>query len=161
VGSPPRGGAKHRFRSWTVEQKAHRAERLGFDALHVSDHLGAPAPFPTLMATSTHRRDRAAGDPLAERITFIRNAAVDRFELNIAITAAPTDDSGMPDLTIPRRFLPTFSDEELLRHPGVLSGSPRDITDRIRAYRDSYGITYIIVQAPHAEAFGKVIDELR
>jgi hypothetical protein len=107
---------------------------------------------------------RRGEDQLAERIAFVRTAAADRFadiELNIATTAAPTDGSGMPDLSIPRRFLPTFSDEELLRHPGVLSGSPRDIADRIRSYRDSYGITYIIVQAPRVEAFGKVIDELR
>jgi probable F420-dependent oxidoreductase len=111
--------------------------------------------------------DRAAGDgrdPLAERIGFVREAAGDRFdglELNIAITAMPLDSSGMPDLSIPRRFLPTLSDEELLRHPGVLAGSTRDMADRIREYRDTYGISYIIVQAPHAESFAKVIAELR
>ena len=110
--------------------------------------------------------DRApgAGDPLAERIAFVREAAGDRFdelELNIAITAMPLDSSGMPDLSIPRRFLPTLSDEELLRHPGVLSGSTRDMADRIREYRDTYGVSYIIVQAPHAESFAKVIAELR
>ncbi len=111
--------------------------------------------------------DRAAGateDPLAERIEFVRNAAGDRFdalELNIAITAMPIDGSGMPDLSIPRRFLPTLSDDELLRHPGVLFGSVRDMADRISGYRDTYGVSYIIVQAPHAEAFSKVIAELR
>jgi probable F420-dependent oxidoreductase len=111
--------------------------------------------------------DRAAdadADPLAERIAFVRNAAGDRFdelELNIAITAMPIDGSGMPDLSIPRRFLPTLSDEELLRHPGTLSGSVRDMADRIRGYRDTYGVSYIIVQAPHAEPFSKVIAELR
>jgi probable F420-dependent oxidoreductase len=111
--------------------------------------------------------DRAAGaseDPLAERIEFVRNAAGDRFdqlELNIAITAMPRDDSGMPDLSIPRHFLPDLSDEELLRHPGVLSGSTRDMADRIRDYRDTYGVSYITVQAPHAESFAKVIAELR
>jgi len=103
-------------------------------------------------------------DPLAERVAFVRNAAGDRFddlELNIAITAMPIDASGMPDLTIPRRFLPDFTDEELLRHPGVLSGTTRDIADRIRGYRDTYGVSYIIAQAPHAEQFAKVIAELR
>lgn len=74
--------------------------------------------------------DRAAkgdDDPLAERIAFVRAAAGERFgrlELNIAITAMPLDDSGRPDLTIPRRFLPGLSDDQLLRHPGVLSGTP-------------------------------------
>jgi probable F420-dependent oxidoreductase len=254
-----------------VHSAARRAEELGFDVMHVPDHLGAPAPFPALMsaaaATSTLRLgtfvlntafykpallardvgamrdltdgrfelglgtgyvrkefeaaelrfpsareridhmqhvieymhehlpdvpiliagngdrvltvaarqadiigftggDRAPGevDPLAERIEFVRNAAGDRFdelELNIAITAMPIDSSGMPDLTIPRRFLPDLTDEELLRHPGVLSGSTADMADRIRGYRDNYGVSYIIVQAPHAEVFAKVIAELR
>jgi probable F420-dependent oxidoreductase len=254
-----------------VQDAARRAEDLGFDVLHVPDHLGAPAPFPALMsaaaATSTLRLgtfvlntgfykaallardvgamrdltdgrfelglgtgyvreefeaaelpypsareridhmqrvieymrehlpdvpiliagngdrvltvaakyadiigftggDRAPGDvdPLAERIEFVRNAGPGRFdelELNIAITAMPVDDSGMPDLTIPRRFLPHLTDEELLRHPGVLSGSTRDMAERIRGYRDTYGVSYIIVQAPHAEVFAKVIAELR
>jgi probable F420-dependent oxidoreductase len=254
-----------------VQDAARRAEDLGFDVLHVPDHLGAPAPFPALMsaaeATKTLRlgtfvlnagfykpallardvgaiRDltdgrfelglgtgyvrkefeaaelpypsarqridhlqhvtdymrehvpdvpimiagngdrvltiaarradvigltggnRAAGadDPLAERIEFVRTAAPDRFdalELNVAITAMPIDGSGMPDLKIPRRSLPDLTDEELLRHPGVLSGSTRDMANRLRGYRETHGISYIIVQAPHAEVFAKVIAELR
>lgn len=258
-------------RQSSVQDWARRAEDMGYDVLHVPDHLGAPAPFPTLMtaaaATETLHvgtfvlnagfykpallaRDVAAmrdltggrlelglgagyveeefaaaelpfptarqrvdylrhvteylrehvpevpiliagngdrlltiaaekaqiigltggdpqadgGDPLAERISFVRKAAPERFdelELNIAITALPTDDSGMPDLSITRRFLPELSDEELLRTAGVLSGSTKDIADEIRRYRDTYGVTYIIVQQPHAEAFAKVIAELR
>ncbi|MFG1933734.1 LLM class F420-dependent oxidoreductase [Mycobacterium sp. NPDC048908] len=255
-----------------VQDAARRAEELGYDVLHVPDHLGAPAPFPVLMSaaavTSTLRLgtfvlnsgfykpallardvgavrdltegrfelglgtgyvreefeaaelpypsarervdhmahvieymrehlpdvpiliagngdrvltiaakqadilgltggDRAAtesDDPLAERIGFVRSAAPDRFdalELNLAVIAMPIDGSGMPDLKIPRQFLPHLSDEELLRHPGVLSGSTRDMADRFRSYRDDYGISYIIVQAPHAEVFSKVIAELR
>ena len=73
----------------------------------------------------------------------------------------PIDDSGMPDLTMPRRFLPELSDEDASRTPGVLSGSTSDIADTIRGYRDTYGVTYIIVQQPHAEVFAKVIAELR
>jgi probable F420-dependent oxidoreductase len=254
-----------------VQDVARRAEELGFDVLHVPDHIRAPAPFPALMsaaaATNTLRLgtfvlntafykpallardvgamrdltdgrfelglgtgyvreefeaaelrypsarervdhmqhvteymhehvpdvpiliagngdrvltvaanhadiigltggDRAPGevDPLAERIEFVRKAAGARFdelELNVAVTAMPIDGSGMPDLTIPRRFLPDLTDEELLRHPGVLSGSTQDMADRIRGFRDTYGVSYIIVQAPHAEVFSKVIAELR
>lgn len=252
----------------TLEESARRAEALGFDVLHVPDHLGGPAPFPVMtaiaMATSTLRvgtfvinsafyrpallardvaalhdlsagrfelglgtgyvkaefdaagipfpsagervdhlkataeymgehlpdvpimiagngdrvlriaarsadiigltgGDRAASaqeDPLADRIAFVQTAAGDRFdelELNLAITAMPVDDSGQPDLTIPRISLPGLSDEELLRHPGVLAGSAEEIAERVRGYRDTYGISYIIVQMRHAEAFGKVI----
>jgi probable F420-dependent oxidoreductase len=258
-------------RQSSVQDWARRAEGMGYDVLHVPDHLRAPAPFPTLMtaaaATETlhvgtfvlnagfykpallardvtamrdltggrlelglgagyvkeefeaaeipfptarqrvdylqhlveylgeHAADvpiliagngnrlltiaaqRAhvigltggdpgsdGGDPLAERIAFVRNAAAERFdelELNIAITAMPIDDSGIPDLSITRRFLPDLTDEQLLRTPGVLSGSTSDIADEIRRYRDTYGVTYIIVQQPHAEAFAKVIALLK
>ncbi|MGE0215371.1 LLM class F420-dependent oxidoreductase [Mycolicibacterium sp.] len=255
-----------------LEESARRAEDLGFDVLHVPDHLGGPAPFPVLtaiaMATATLRvgtfvvnaafyrpallaRDVAAlhelsegrfelglgtgyvkeefdaaglrfpsagervdhlrwttdymaehlpdvplmiagngdrvlriaarsadiigftggdrpadgdADPLAERIAFVRAAAGERFaelELNLAITAMPVDDSGVPDLTIPRISLPGLTDEELLRHPGVLSGSVEEIAERIRGYRERYGISYLIVQMRHAEAFGKVMELLR
>lgn len=252
-----------------VAESAHRAEDQGFDILHVPDHLGAPAPFPSLMtaanATSTLRvgtfvfnacfykpallaRDIEAlrdlsggrfdaglgagyvreefeaaelpfpsareridylrhmttyvaervpdvpiliagngdrlltvaaetadivgltggshvdGDPLKERIDFVRNAAGSRFddlELNIAITAMPAAGSELPDLSMPRRFLPDLTDEQLLRHPGVLSGSISAIADRLRELRETYGISYFIVQAAHAEQFAKVIAELR
>ncbi|MCT7657470.1 TIGR03621 family F420-dependent LLM class oxidoreductase [Mycobacterium deserti] len=106
----------------------------------------------------------AQSDPLADRIGFVREKAGDRFdrlELNIAVTAMPVDDSGMPDLSITRRFLPELSDEEILQTPAVLSGTARDIADTLRRYRDTYGVTYITVQQFHAEAFAKVIAELR
>lgn len=255
-----------------LEESARRAEDLGYDVMHVPDHLGGPAPFPVMttiaMATSAlrvgtfvinsafyrpallardvsalydltggrfdlglgtgyvreefdaagipfpsagqrvdHLRettdymaehlpdvpimiagngdrvlriaarsadiigftggDRAPSadqDPLGDRIAFVRDAAGDRFddlELNIAITGMPVEESQLPDLTIPRHFLPGLSDEELLRHPGVLSGSTEEMAERIRGYRDDYGVSYVIVQDRHAQAFGKVIALLR
>jgi probable F420-dependent oxidoreductase len=113
--------------------------------------------------TGGDRPASADEDPLADRIAFVREAAGDRFgevELNLAITAMPLDGSGVPDLTIPRHFLPGLSDDELLRHPGVLSGSVDDMAERIRSYRDDYGIGYVIVQDRHAEVFGEVIARL-
>lgn len=112
----------------------------------------------------TGARVADADDPLAERISLVRNAAGDRFdalELNLAITAVPTDNSRMPDLSLTRRFAPTLSDEELLGMPAVLSGSPRDMADTLRTYRQRYGLSYFTVQEKHAEAFAKVIAELR
>jgi hypothetical protein len=101
---------------------------------------------------------------MADRIEFVRAAAPERFaelELNIAITAMPTDGSGTPDLRLTRRFLPELTDEQLLSTPAVLSGTPRDIADTLRGYRDTYGVTYITAQAPHGEVFAKVIAELK
>lgn len=268
------GVGLHAVRSAAVlAETARRLEGFGFDVLNVPDHLGAPAPFPALMAaaaaTSTIRlgtyvlnacfykpalltRDiadvdllsggrlevglgagyarrefeaaelpfpsaarridylehvttyvaahqpgvpiliaghgdrlltvaarhasiigltggRVAGkdgaeDPLAERISFVRAAAADRFdalELNLAITGVPTDGSGVPDVSLARRFAPTLSDEELLATPAVLSGSAHDMADTLREYRRRYGVSYFSVQQDHAEAFAEVIAALR
>lgn len=103
-------------------------------------------------------------DPLAERIAFVRNAAGDRFdalELNLAITAVPTDASGVPDLTLTRAYAPGRSDEELLGMPSVLSGSPRHIADTLIAQRETYGMTYFTVQDYHGRYFAEVIEALR
>ena len=111
----------------------------------------------------TGANDRGVGDPLAERIEFVRAAAGDRFadlELNLAITGV-SDSSGKPDLSMTRRYAPTLSDEQLLALPAVLSGSPRDIADTLRGYRDTYGLTSVTVQQHHAETFAKVIAEFR
>jgi len=255
-----------------LREKVRRFEAMGFDVVHVPDHLGAPAPFPTMVAAAEaattvrvgtyvlnaafykpallardavavdvltdgrldlglgtgyvreefeaaeipfpsagqrveHLRhtavyltqatpsipvliagngDRvlgiaaqhadivgftgggvgasAADDPLAERIEFVRAAAGDRFdtlELNLAITAVPTDSSGIPDLALTRAYAPGATDEQLRAMPSVLNGTPRDIADTLRAHRDRYGLTYFTVQDYHGEYFAKVISELR
>lgn len=156
-----------------------RVEHLELTTQHIAEHL---PDVPIMIAGNGDRvlriaarhadivgltgGDRAATaeeDPLADRIAFVRAAAGQHFpalQLNLAITAMPVDDSGRPDLTIPRISLPGLSDDELLRHPGVLSGSAEQIAERIRGYRDVYGIGYLIVQMRHAEAFAKVMSLL-
>jgi probable F420-dependent oxidoreductase len=261
----------HAVKSRTaLQDKVKRLEDSGFDALHLPDHLGAPAPFPALaaIATVTSRvrlgtyvlnagfykpallaRDAAevdqlsdgrldlglgagyvreefeaaelpyptarqrvdylehvttymkkhlpnvpiliagngnrlltiaaqhadiigltgaasgdAGDPLAERIEFVHNAAGDRFadlELNLAITAVPSGNSDQADLALTRRFTPGLSDEELLALPSVLSGSTRELADTLRAYREKYGLTSFTFQENHVDTITKVIAELR
>ncbi|MGB5149115.1 MAG: TIGR03621 family F420-dependent LLM class oxidoreductase [Mycobacterium sp.] len=104
------------------------------------------------------------GDPLPERIAFLREVAGARFdqiELNLAITAVPTDGSSVPNLAVTRRYAPGLSDEQLLALPGVLSGSVSEMAEKLRGLRDTYGTNYLVVHAGHAEVFGKVISELR
>lgn len=105
-----------------------------------------------------------AADPIGERVDFVRRAAGDRFadlELNLAITAVPCDGSGEPDYSLARRYAPGLSDAQLSTLPGVLAGSPRDIADTLRRYRDTYGLTYFTVQEHHAASFSKVLEHLR
>lgn len=105
-----------------------------------------------------------ANDPLAERVSFVREAAGDRFddlELNLAITAAPTDSSGVPDLTLTRAYAPGKTDEELLRLPSVLSGSPHHVADTLRSQRETYEMSFFTVQDYHGKFFAQVIEALR
>ncbi|MBV8862147.1 MAG: LLM class flavin-dependent oxidoreductase, partial [Mycobacterium sp.] len=48
-------------------EKAKRLEGIGFDALHLPDHLGAPAPFPVLTAI-------AAATSIVRLGTYVLNA---------------------------------------------------------------------------------------
>ncbi|SPM35183.1 Flavin-dependent oxidoreductase, luciferase family (includes alkanesulfonate monooxygenase SsuD and methylene tetrahydromethanopterin reductase), partial [Mycobacterium rhizamassiliense] len=104
-----------------------------------------------------------ADDPLTERVEFVRKAAGDRFdslELNLAITAMPREGETMPDLKMTRAYAPDQSDEELLEQTSVLSGTPSQMADRLRFYREKYGVTSVTVQDNHIANFSKVIAEL-
>ncbi|QIV83061.1 TIGR03621 family F420-dependent LLM class oxidoreductase [Mycolicibacterium frederiksbergense] len=142
---------------------------------HVVEHLIAHVPgAPIMIAGGGDRLLTVAGkwaaivgvtgNPVAERIAFLREVAGARFddiELNLAITAVPADGSDMPNLTMTRHYAPGLSDEQLLALPGVLSGSVTEMADKVRGLRDTYGANYLVVQASHAEVFGKVIAHLR
>ncbi len=107
---------------------------------------------------------KGVDDPLAERVEFVRSKAGDRFDdlvLDLAITSSPTDKSGIPDLSMTRRFAPDLDDKTLLAQHGVMAGTPRDIADKLRHLRDTYGLTSFSMQDKHAEYFAKVIAELR
>jgi len=45
--------------------------------------------------------------------------------------------------------------------PSVLSGSPREIADTLRGYREKYGLTSFTFQENHVDTIAKVIPELR
>lgn len=103
-------------------------------------------------------------DPMAERVEFVRAAAGDRIndlEFNLAITAVPTDDSGVPDLSLTRAYFTSATDEQLLTMPTVLSGSPSEIADTLRQQSERYGTTYYTVQDYHGDYFAEVIKKLR
>jgi probable F420-dependent oxidoreductase len=117
-----------------------------------------------IVGLTGHRANTTTLYPLAERIEFVRAAAGDRFddvELNLVITAVPREDSGIPDLALTRRHVPAVSDEELLKLPSVLTGTPRDMADTLRHYRDAYGVSYITLHQKHIETFSRVIAALR
>jgi probable F420-dependent oxidoreductase len=71
----------------SVQDEARRAEDLGFDVLHLPDHIGAPAPFPTLMAAAAATTTLRLG-------TFVLNACFYRPALLARDVQALRDLSG-------------------------------------------------------------------
>lgn len=103
----------------------------------------------------------APEDALARRIQVLRDSAGDRFddiELNLFVAASGENEDGV-DLSIIRQAS-GFGDEQLFQLPGVLVGAPREIADRLRRYREEFGISYISVLEPHMAAFAEVIKHL-
>ena len=85
------GGAKSLS---SVQDEARRAEDLGFDVLHLPDHIGAPAPFPTLMAAAAATKTLRMGTfvlnacfykpaLLARDVQALRDLSGGRFELGL------------------------------------------------------------------------------
>jgi probable F420-dependent oxidoreductase len=117
-----------------------------------------------IIGLSGSRANNNAADPLADLVGFIRDRAGARFddiELNLMITALPHDSSGTPKVLRTSGFGQSLSEEEILASPTTLAGPPRAMADTLRRYVEDYNITYISVPQLHAEAFSKVIAELR
>ncbi|MFF8285707.1 LLM class F420-dependent oxidoreductase [Streptomyces albus] len=59
-----------------------------------------------------------------------------------------------------RPYAPAMSDEELLEHPALLAGTPRQMAERLRAHRERFGLSYFTVMDSAMDAFAPVIDQL-
>jgi alkanesulfonate monooxygenase SsuD/methylene tetrahydromethanopterin reductase-like flavin-dependent oxidoreductase (luciferase family) len=116
--------------------------------------------FPLDAGVKPHTEPERA---LAERVALVRREAGERaddLELNLLIAGvAVTPDE--PDLPALRPFLPGLGDAQLLRLPNVLVGSERQIAEKLRHYREAYGISYFSVVEPHMAAFARVMPHLR
>jgi probable F420-dependent oxidoreductase len=97
-----------------------------------------------------------------QKIGWIRDGAGDRFdeiEIEIAGCFAEVTDNAGPAVA---RYADLFglTASQILDHPNVLIGSVDAICDTLRARRERYGISYITVSAPVAEAFAPVVARL-
>jgi probable F420-dependent oxidoreductase len=133
----------------------HRVDYLEHVTAYMQEHVtgvpiliaGSGRRVLTIAAQRAHIIGIAAGqrawtatDPVGDRVEFVRRAAGDRFddlELNLAIIGLPRDGSGVPNLSLARRYSPDLSEDELRKLPGVLTGTPRDIADTLRTHRDT------------------------
>lgn len=55
---------------------------------------------------------------------------------------------------------PGLTDDELLSHPAILTGTPKEMAEQLRSHRERYGFSYFTVLEPALDAFAPVIEEL-
>jgi probable F420-dependent oxidoreductase len=101
--------------------KCRRAEELGYDVILVPDHLGMPAPFPSLVAAAEATRRPRLG-------TFVLNAGFWNPAL-LAREVATTDalTGGRLELGLGTGYVPAEHDTA-----GLPWGSPRERVDHLR-----------------------------
>ncbi|GAA4549215.1 TIGR03621 family F420-dependent LLM class oxidoreductase [Amycolatopsis samaneae] len=100
---------------------------------------------------------------LAKTMDLVRTAAASREtapELNLLVQGVFPDPS-KAELSFQRTLAPELSDERILKLPGMLIGSPATIADKLREYRETYGLTYFSVIEFHMDVFAEVIELLR
>ncbi|WP_345658249.1 LLM class F420-dependent oxidoreductase [Streptomyces siamensis] len=101
---------------------------------------------------------------LDQRVAVYREAAAGRKEpaelnLLIQIVTVAEDRSEAIRPWLPR--IPHLTEQQVLELPIVLVGTLEEITERLRAQRERYGISYLTVLEPHMEAFAPVVEALR
>ncbi|MBH1937981.1 LLM class F420-dependent oxidoreductase [Streptomyces sp. AV19] len=103
-------------------------------------------------------------DELDERVAAYHSFAADRtapVELNYLVQHVTP---GPDRHAAARGFAPDtpgLTDDELLSHPALLSGTTKDMAEQLLAHRERYGFSYYTVLEPALDAFAPVIEELR
>jgi probable F420-dependent oxidoreductase len=101
---------------------------------------------------------------LAEKIALVRREAGERFSslelsLNlIAVVAGPV----APGVRERIRIVHHVDLDALIQahSPMVVTGSPADVADRLRAQRERLGLSYVTIAADQMEAFAPVVAQL-
>lgn len=104
----------------------------------------------------------SAGGPFDEKISWVREAAGERFddiELNVCVfTAMVTDDRDAAAREVATR---TGADAEVvLATPNVLLGTVQQIVDTLQERRERYGISNIMLPHARLEQFAPVVARL-
>ncbi|NMO51654.1 LLM class flavin-dependent oxidoreductase [Actinoplanes sp. TBRC 11911] len=128
----------------------------GKRALELAARTADIVSFPITAGLGEHGGEQE----LDYRVKLVRQAARGReVELNLFVQGmgARVADIDLGDLPAQTGR----SAQELADLPGVLVGSPREIADTLRHYREELGISYISVREPYQRAFAEVIEQLR
>jgi len=81
-------------------------------------------------------------------------------ELNYLIQMVENTDARRAKARELKPYAPDLTEEQLLDHPALLLGSPKDMADQLRAHRERFGFSYFTVLEHRMETFAPVIEEL-
>ncbi|GAA0639039.1 TIGR03621 family F420-dependent LLM class oxidoreductase [Kutzneria viridogrisea] len=99
-----------------------------------------------------------------ERVEFARTEAkarTDEVEFNVLSKATVLTNDRHAAAADLRHYNPDLTPAQLLEVPTLFVGTPAEIADQLRTYRDELGLTYFTVLEPAMTDFAKVIEELR
>ncbi|MEU1820930.1 LLM class F420-dependent oxidoreductase [Streptomyces abikoensis] len=103
-------------------------------------------------------------DALQERVAAYQGFAAGRAEPAELNYLVRTVAAGGDRRALARDLLadtPGLTEDEVLAHPALLTGTVKDMAEQLRGHRERYGFTYFTVVEPALEAFAPVIEELR
>jgi alkanesulfonate monooxygenase SsuD/methylene tetrahydromethanopterin reductase-like flavin-dependent oxidoreductase (luciferase family) len=171
------GGGGRQFRFGVVGESirsagelvaaARLAEELGYSTLLLRDHFQREpfgdqlAPLVALMAAASATRTVRVGTLIADNdyrhpVLLAKEAAtVDvlsggRFELGIGAAERLAAGRGWAGLPV----------EQVLDMPSILVGTADRIAEQLRARRDRYGLSYVVVSDQDMMAFSPVVQSL-
>jgi probable F420-dependent oxidoreductase len=102
---------------------------------------------------------------LAQKVEWVRRAAGERFaavELNLLVGSViiTQHQQQAAEQYICESGRPFVTAEQLLASPYVLIGSIEQLIERIQRLREQFGISYLVLDADHMEAFAPVVARL-
>jgi len=116
------------------------------------------APAPIKMISPEALEERVAA---FRRFTAEAGREAESTELNYLIQKVENTGDHRAKARELQQYAPDLTEEQLLEHPALLLGSPKEMADQLRAHRERFGFSYFAVLESSMEAFAPVIEELR
>ncbi|MHA7961054.1 LLM class F420-dependent oxidoreductase [Streptomyces sp. L500] len=122
------------------------------------------AAFTGAAADATGETRLITPDALAERVAAYQGFAAGRTgpaELNYLVHLVMPGADRRAKVREHLANAPGLTEDDLLAHPALLTGTVKDMAEQLRGHRERYGFTYFTVLEPALEDFAPVIEELR
>ncbi|MET7377441.1 LLM class F420-dependent oxidoreductase [Streptomyces sp. NPDC005526] len=161
------GSAEHRPRPvqrpgvpLLIGANGDRMLRLAAEHADIAAFTGARA----VPGSASGQLDPLSAEELDERVARYREFAAGRAEpaeLNLLLQQVVVTDDPEAAVRPLLERLPHLTADQVLALPIVLIGTLEEITGRLRAHRERFGLSYLTVLEPSMEAFAPVLRALR